>query len=344
MTTAARVSIVGFSGCTSLGYSLAASLAALGAGLSNFSDTGLKNAYGTTVSAAALLERDLPRAERLARLTNLGLTELQGLLSRVGVASAPLMLGLPGNLEPEETAALRAELQRNEVVNAEPAWYPYGRASAFLALEQAVDLIGSGAHRFIVIGGIDSLCATATVYGLVQAERVLGPHTEGTIPGEAAAFALLALADDPVVDPSCSVLLEGVARHKAEPFTTADRVRGDGLASVFRALREGGAQRVDRVVAAHSGEGYFGTSFAHAYLREVDVMPEPLLVDLLADCVGDVGAAAGPLGLAFGMYLLATDPRSTRGRALVYSESDTGELGAAIIEGTPMSWDSAAAP
>jgi hypothetical protein len=68
-------------------------------------------------------------------------------------------------------------------------------------------------------------------------------------------------------------------------------------------------------------------------------MPEPLDVELIADCVGDVGAASGTLGLAFAMYRMVTDPRSARGRALVYSESDTGELGAAIIDGAPTSWD-----
>jgi 3-oxoacyl-[acyl-carrier-protein] synthase I len=127
------------------------------------------------------------------------------------------------------------------------------------------------------------------------------------------------------------------------PFTDRDRVSGDDLATVFRTLREAGAQRVERVIAAHSGEGYFGHSFAHAYLREVEVMPEPLEVELIADCVGDVGAAAGALGLAFARYRMATQPRAPRERALVYSESDAGLLGAAIIDGAPTSWERGAA-
>ena len=178
-----------------------------------------------------------------------------------------------------------------------------------------------------------------TVHRLVQFERVLGPHTEGTIPGEAAVFALLARTDDPAANAATAVVLEAVAQHRAPvPFTERDRVSGDALATVFPSFRERGSRRVDRVIAAHSGEGYFGRSFAHAYLREVDVMPEPLEVELIADCVGDVGAAAGMLGLAFAMYRMVTDPRSSHGRALVYSESDTGEVGAAIIDGAPTSW------
>lgn len=343
MTSAGGVSIVGFAGCTSLGYTMPETLAAMGAGLSNFTDTGLKNAYGTAVTAASLLERDVPGHERLAMLAGIGLTGVQQLLQTVGVAQAPLMLGVAANLDDEEAAALGAEVRRSPAVKPESASYPYGRASAFVAFAQAAALIARGAHRFIVVGGVDSLCALSNVYGLVQAKRVLGPHTEGTIPGEAAVFALLARSDDPAVDPATSVRLEGVAQHRGQPFTKADRVSGNDLAVVFKSLRDRGSRRVDRVIAAHSGEGYFGRSFSHAYFREVEVMPEPLEVDLIADCVGDVGAAAGPLGLAFGMYRMVTEPHGARGRALVYSESDTGELGAAIIDGVPVSWDRNAA-
>src|SRR5262249_7886665 len=163
---------------------------------------------------------------------------------------------------------------------------------------------------FIVVGGIDSLCAPVTVRALVRAERLLGPHTEGTIPGEAAVFALLARDDDAAVLPT-SVSLDLAAHARGTPFMQLDRVSPHALTKVFRALREQGGQRVDRVIAAHSGEGYFGRSFAYAYLREVDIMPEPLQVDLTADSVGDVGASAGMVGLALGMYRMAMNPSNS---------------------------------
>jgi 3-oxoacyl-[acyl-carrier-protein] synthase-1 len=340
VSPAAAVSIVGFAGCTSLGYSLGPTLAAMGAGLNNFGDTGVKTQFGTPVMAASLLDRDLPRIERLRAIASIALVDLQELLAHAGVEKAPLMLGVPSDLDDDEEAALREELARNPIIPRETAWFPYGRASAFPALAAAVGLIERGSHRFIVVGGIDSLCGPHTVYSLMQFGRTLGPHTEGTIPGEGAVFALLARADDPAVDPAHAVLLEAVAQHRSPVrFTQRDRVSGDDLATVFRTFRERGLRRVERVIAAHSGEGYFGRSFAHAYLREVDVMPEPLEVELIADSVGDLGAAAGMLGLAFATYRMATDPRSDHGRALVYSESDSGEIGAAIVDGAPASWE-----
>ena len=337
------VSIVGFGGCTSLGYSLGPTLAAMGAGLSNFTDTGLKNPFGTAVMAASLLDRDAPRGERLRDLARVALVDLERLLQSAGVRQAPLLLGVASDLDDQEEAALRRELGGSAAIQADIALYPHGGERIF-RLAGALVLLERGAHRFVVVGGIDSLCGPHTVHRLVQFGRVLGPHTEGTIPGEGAVFALLARTGDPAIEVASAVSLEAVVQHRSSvPFTERDRVSGDDLATVFRALRDRGSQRVERVIAAHSGEGYFGHSFAHAYLREVEVMPEPLELELIADCVGDVGAAAGALGLAFARYRMATQPRSPRERALVYSESDAGLLGAAIIDGAPTSWERGAA-
>ncbi len=328
-------SIIGFSGCTSLGYTLPATLAAMGAGLSNFCE--LESDEGTPVPAAALLEHDMPSPERLASLANIGLAGVEQLLSVVKATHAPLMLCISSDLDNDETSLLRAELRRNPIVRPQIAWYPYGRASAFVAFAQAAALVAEGAHRFIVVGGVDSLCAAPRISSLLDDERVLGPRTDGTVPGEAAVFALVARSDDPALDPATSATLEAVAQHSGRPFQQIERVSGEDLATVFRSFREGGARRVDRVIAAHSGEGYFGRNFSYAYLREVEVMPEPLELDLIADCVGDVGAAAGPLGLAFAVYRMATERLRVSSRALVYSESDSGEVGAAIIESAAVS-------
>jgi 3-oxoacyl-[acyl-carrier-protein] synthase-1 len=335
--TDAAIRIIGFAGCTSLGYSLEPTLAAMGAGLSNFTDTGIVNLFATPVAAGSLLESDMSRAERLVALTDIALVDVAALLADAGVERAPFMVSIASDLADDEAAALKRGFEKSPLVHPSPAWVPYGRAGALLALQHAADLVGRGAHRFIVVGGIDTLCAPATVQALVESERVLGPHTEGTIPGEGAVFALVSRADDEVDLPT-SVLVAGSAQARGTGFMQLDRVSGDALTSVFRMLREQGAQRVDWIVAAHSGEGYFGRSFSHAYLREVEIMPEPLDVDHTADRAGDVGAAAGMLGVAFAMYRMATRPAKAQSRALVYSESDTGEIGAVIIQGSPKSW------
>lgn len=338
------VSIVGFAGCTSLGYSLESTLAAMGAGLSNFTTTTVPNEFGHAAVAASLVEADAPRGDRLAALLRHGLDDARVLVSPFDLQNLPSLIGVPSDLRPEEQEVVRTALQEKSSPVGNTVLFPQGRASTFAALAAAMDTVARRLHRFVLVAGVDSLCAPAQIRSLVRAGRVLSPVTEGTIPGEAAAFALLARTDDPIVDPTTCVRIEAVAlQHAATPFTQAEVVSGDALAAAFSTLRTGGASRVHRVIAAHSGEGYFGRSFAHAYLREVEMMPEPLTVELIADCVGDVGAAAGILGLAFSVYLMVEDGRDGEGRALAYSESDTGEVGAAILEGVPTSWQRAAA-
>jgi 3-oxoacyl-[acyl-carrier-protein] synthase-1 len=331
------VSVVGFAACTSLGYSLESTLAAMGAGLNNFSNTAVANEVGQPAVAASLIELDVPRAARLAALFTHGLRDLEHLLPRDRLTKMPVLIGVASDLTAEEMETMRRAVQKEDLAR-ETAWYPYGRASTFAALAAAKDLIVRGSHPLVLVAGVDSLCASATVSSLVQAGRVLSPLTEGTIPGEAAVFALLARTADSIVEPSMAVVLEGVAVTRAPiAFTQARSISADGLASAFRTFRHLGATRVHRIVAAHSGEGYFGRSFGQAYLREIELMPEPLTVEGIADRVGDVGAAAGLLGMAFGLYLMVHDERPGS-RTLVYSESDTGEVGAAIIGGEPISW------
>ena len=339
MTRTSSVSIAGFAACTSLGYSLESTLSAMGAGLSNFTNTAVPNEFGHPAVAASLIQPHVGRSERLVALFEHALEDLERLLPRERLANVPVLIGVASDLTIDEKATMRRVVQEHGL-HGETAWYPYGRASTFAALAAGMEQIAGGSHPLVLVGGIDSLCAPATVASLVRAGRVLSPYTEGTIPGEAAAFAVLVRSQASVVDPRSSVLLEGVAVNRAAtPFTEARVVSAEALTSVFRTLREGGARRVDRIIGAHSGEGYFGRAFAHAYLREVEMMPEPLSVEVIADRVGDVGAAAGILGTAFGVYLMVQDGREQGGRALAYSESDTGEVGAAIVDGSPTFWE-----
>jgi len=323
--------VVGFAACTSLGFTAAATLSAMEAGLCNFTATTVNDSSGEPAMSARIqdVDAELPRKARLEIVLQHALADLDDLLPP-GPHDVPVLLGVPVDLGADERSALLRVFDGHRVsADGQQGWFPYGRASVFAALRHARALLADGACELVVVAGIDSLCAPATVRGLVKADRVLGNGTEGTIPGEACGCVLLASPSHPVARDAERFRIEQVALHRSHtPMPQADRVSADALTATFRTLRESGAERLTRVVPAHSGEGYFGRSFAHAYLREVEMMPEPLDVKLIADCVGDVGAAAGPIGLAFAAHLMQAEGA---GRTLVYSESDSGEVGAAII-------------
>jgi len=345
-----RAAILGFAAATPVGYALEPTLAAMGANLSHISASPVRTLDGEPAPVSCLLDPAMPRAERFARLFEHGLADLRALLSAHGIESAPLLLGLPAGLDSAARADIVAVQHGAGFRTPDDALFAYGRASAFAALAHALPLLQQRQHRCVIVGGLDSLCAPASVEALVHARRVLEPFTEGTIPGEAASFVALLQPDDAAVDPDHALWLDGVAVARGSGFEAAERVEAEGLTRVLHRLAktageadaeaDGEARRVHRVVAAHSGEGYFGRSFSLACLRAVDLMPEPLEVTLTADRVGDVGAASGALGMAFAAYLMVRELQSRPGprRALVYTESDGGEVGAAVLHGRPRTW------
>ena len=68
---------------------------------------------------------------------------------------------------------VRTVLQDQDSLIGDIAWFRQGRASTFAALAAAMDVIAHQSHRFVLVVGVDSLCAPATVSSLVRAGRVL---------------------------------------------------------------------------------------------------------------------------------------------------------------------------
>jgi 3-oxoacyl-[acyl-carrier-protein] synthase-1 len=331
------ITVVGSAASTSVGYTLEPALAAMGANLANFTEATVRGPTGAPVTIAPLplLTPEMPRGDRLVALLELALEDLDGLIAPFELGDLPIVLGVATDLETEEAARLKATLDRARVVRPADPWaFPFGRASGFAAIRAAAKLITAGEVPLIVVGAVDSLCAPDTLRKLVQQKRILGPGTEGTIPGEAAAMTLLTNDKHPAASVATALRLEALAlRRAATPFLGVNAIDAEALTATFKQLRESGAAPVDRVIAAHSGEGYFGRSFAHAYLRQTELMPEPLEVEITAERLGDTGAASALLGIAFASYVMARE--ADRRRVLVYTESDSGEIGAAILEGRP---------
>ncbi|WAS91094.1 hypothetical protein [Nannocystis punicea] len=208
-----------------------------------------------------------------------------------------------------------------------PEWcVAAGRAGVFTVLEKACALLASGAQRVALVGGIDSLVDAETLDSLVEHERLLGPtQLDGIIPGEAGAFLLLSSRG--YGGPSLAAL---ATAHEPLPFVRAsERIsEAEGLTTVFRDLRSRIQGRVDTVVTGTSSEAYFGREFAHAYLRNVGLFPEPLAHELVSHALGDVGAAAGAVCLVQGASSLVAGRK-----ALVHASSDGGLVGGAVLSG-----------
>lgn len=336
MMRAALAEIVSVGMACPLGLSSRAALAAIRAGISRFAEVDEFVGPGGPARASMLAQLGAghSRTERVTLLARHALREAVCGLSSVD--PLPCLLALPeadigprvdldvllGALAEVKTGLgtrLRLDVRSDRIVTA-------GRAGVFVALERAVAMLAGGEARTVLVGGVDSLVDLETLDALADRDRLLGlTNLDGTIPGEGAAFILLAAPGAPGRRPRVAAL---ATAHEPIPFTRAREQlsASDGLTAVFRKLGAAVEGCVDAVYAATTGEGYFGQEFSHASLRNAALMPEPLRCEAISHALGDIGAAAGAICL-----VQAVSCEAVEGRALVYASSDGGLIGGCVI-------------
>ena len=97
-------------------------------------------------------------------------------------------------------------------------------------------------------------------------------------------------------------------------------------------------RRADLLLTCETGEPFWTTELATAYLRNVTLMPEPFTRTTAAEGLGDLGAAGGAVMTALGLCWLARPlrllaPQSPQSLVMVCGSSDDGHVGACLIEG-----------
>jgi 3-oxoacyl-[acyl-carrier-protein] synthase-1 len=284
-------------------------------------------------------------------MTALAVTALQESLKgtvSLGIDRLPLLLALP---EPSSGAPVK----RDEVLDAlthaaapirlemsEGTLFPEGRAGLFRALAEASRFLKSQKSSWVLVGAVDSMCDRDSLRHHARAGRNLGPGTrDGILPGEGAGFFLLTpgmpAGQQRLLPPGWIV---GCAlSRESSSFIQQKPNLAEGLTDAFRQLREhplAGNRRVDHILSCQTGEAFWAQEFNYAYLRNAPQMPEPLTVSLVAESLGDVGAAAGAvqLGQAIHLFKKLKPAHGDAARVLIYGCADAGQIGACVIEGS----------
>ncbi|MBI3230759.1 MAG: hypothetical protein HYZ45_11470 [Burkholderiales bacterium] len=208
---------------------------------------------------------------------------------------------------------------------------PHGRAGIGAALQRAQSLLVSNTVSRVLLLGVDSYINSVTISHYLEQERLLcSDNSNGFIPGEGAAALLLELAT-----PQSSGLLitgAGVAREKAV-FEGITPNRAIGLTQAIRQALESAKLAPNHLqfrMNDLNGEQYFAKEAANAYTRVMadDSVLLPLLH--IADCVGETGAAAGPLSLAYLSRIMGEqDGPGTQG--VLHFANDNGLRAACIV-------------
>jgi 3-oxoacyl-[acyl-carrier-protein] synthase I len=287
-----------------VGLNAAAACAAIRAGLANmndlpYPDNRLEPVVGGVVPGLPL---SLNRDTRLVDLLALALSDCLADGQAVPLETVPLLVGLT---EPGRAGGAAGLVERLIALVQErlgARFHPSlsraiakGHTAGFEAFRVARSLLHGGDAPVCLVCGVDSYVNAGSLLWLDQHRRLKTPsHSDGVIPGEAAA-AVLVQRTAPPARPAVGVVGIGFGMEEAHVLSE-EPLLGLGLAQAARnALAEArlGMEQIDLRLADLTGESYGFKEHSLALSRTLRVRREQMPLKHLADTIGDVGAAAG---------------------------------------------------
>lgn len=345
--------IVGIGMFTAVGQTARQTATSVRAGLTGFCEmTWIDKAYQPFVgsflpddavppldSKIAAITSLTSREQRLISLASEPLKEATAEWQAVGRPAA-LILGAP---EQDQTFRLPAEklleyLSMQSGVQFDVASSTVifkGRSSGLLALQEALSRLTTGACEQILVGGVDSFKDLYLLGSLDMNARISSDQNhDGFIPGEGAGFLLLTLR---ATAERNHLQIRGTVMAVSTGFesghlSSQEPYRGEGLAKTFDALFASVGSLPDTVptvYASFNGENYWAKEWGVSAIRQKDKFAEDVEIEHPADCIGDTGAASGPLMV--GMAVIGIENAYRKGPVLCFASSDGGDRAAAIV-------------
>jgi 3-oxoacyl-[acyl-carrier-protein] synthase-1 len=327
-----------------VGLGVSAACAAMRAGIAKFDELPYWDGKGLPVIGAAVpgLDPDLRFGPRLVELLTMSLRDCLSEMRSLPLRSIPLLVGLAEPDRPGGAPALPAtvirEVESRLKVSFHPTFsavVPRGHTSAFEALRMARDMFQSTAVPGCLVCGVDSYLNASSLYWLDQSWRLKREgHTDGVIPGEAAAAIYVSRQAPEKAEGAVGVTGLGFARETATVLSE-EPLRALGMSEACRqALAEAGCSfhQIEFRISDATGEnhGFRELALAEGRLARV-VRKEPQPVWHAADSIGDTGAAAGFVQLVTAKAAWAKD-YAPGDRALCFGSSVPGDRAAAVLE------------
>lgn len=340
---------------TPLGLDPASAAAAVRAGVSRVRESSVYDKHLEPHRMALVPEDALPPlapplAERggttsaHARMVRLAGPALRQVAAVALPSPAPLFVGLP-EAPPGEADPVGASFLADLAVQAdakldEPSSKVFreGGAAGLFALHAAMEWLQGRKEKdaFALAGGVDTFLDLRRLARLDAEERILGERVmDGFVPGEGAAVLLLAT-------PSGAKTLRARSLGRVVATATGEEpghryseepYRGEGLAGAIQAVLAAApsAPPVRCAYAGLNGESLPAKEWGVAYLRSAARFAAGFGIEHPADCLGDTGAAAGPIML--GLATVGIQRGYRRDPCLVWCTSDRAPRAAALLQG-----------
>jgi 3-oxoacyl-[acyl-carrier-protein] synthase-1 len=345
--------VVGVGMMTSVGLTTKETAASVRSGVMRFAESRLLDKTSLPFTLAVVPDDALPpltgalesefltsRERRMLRLATQPLRECLAPVAADGhLPRLPLCLALPEDetLVPLDRARFlqRLALQAGGGIDVSRSdASPAGRAGGLLALGQAVAAIESGAADLVVAGAVDSY-RDPYVLGIldVRARVKSSANLDGFIPGEGAAFILLASPHAAAARGLAPLarLSRVAAGFEAGYLGSPEPYRGDGLATTVAQLVALTAveEPLQEVYSSMNGESHWAKEWGVTYIRNKALFRPDYGMHHPADTLGDTGAAAGPVMVGLAAFGIIGSYR--RSPTLVYGSSDRGPRAAVVV-------------
>ena len=342
MNTRDRYPVLAMGLCTPLGLDLATNLYQIHADATPFAvlDEHDDVASRAPVLAPLKLLKDVPRrAERMHALLLTALDEclIRGATRLIRDTAVPVWVAIPKDTSDAEKARLAEavdEVARHHGVTlGTPVWIAEGRAAYPMALDSARSHLDSDRNAIAFVAAVDSNCDTETVQRLREAGRLMAEEGSGIIPGEGGGCLLLghpaALSAD---TPGIGAIAQSL---EPQPFASGEVGTARGMTEVLAGLMatDSEKRRADRLFFCGSGDPWFVRELNHAYLRQPELVPEPLDVYDLAQQMGDTGATSPLIQIAYAAFWMRQQTsRSPARRALITASADHGAVTGLLLD------------
>lgn len=298
------LAVMGSGMVTGVGLSAPASCAAIRCAIDNFNETRFIDEGGEWIIGSEVpLDEAWRDFEKLVQMAVSAIRECHAHAGAVPLSSVPLLLCIAEPTRPGRADGLDNELLKeiekalNTKLHPRSAVIARGHASIAEALHLASHFISSESP-FALIAGVDSFLSWSTLSVYESQSRLLtSKNSNGFIPGEAAAAVLIGAPKSGADNLICTGIGAG-----QEPATVESEMplRGNGMVEAFRqAFADAGCTmaEMDYRLTDLNGEQYSFKEAALAMNRLVRVRKARFPIWHPTDCVGEVGAAIGPLSL-----------------------------------------------
>ncbi len=290
------------------------------------------------------LEPALVGEERAARLAELALAELGAAAgSALGAKKLRAVLSLPEpRPDQKRTEAGVLLARRLRAALAGPFGNPpvelstQGAAGLAYALPSALTALAAREVDALLVGGAHSDYDPAAIGVLEASERLFSStRPDALIPGECAAFALIARDDFGHVHGLSPLPPIFAVRSDSGDLTPYNDTSAFDASSLSKVIREATAELEDELkvgwaLGDHGVEHYRTRELYSALVRTHGRWCEPIAIDAPAQRLGHMGAAALPLCLTLAANMVRRGFAPTP-FGLLLAGSDGGERGALLV-------------